>query len=240
MSGLIQKRDFPKSIDPSLLLLYGAKKAGKTTMLSELDDCLIIDTEKGAKFISGTIAEVTNLGDLRELTMHLAEEMKSGKSPYKYIAIDTINKVVDWIEEAIVIDHNNNSNSKINYFGDLAFGKGHGMVREKVNKLLDTFMHFCDCLVITGHNKLAQALSENSTLVDPQSLDLTGKLKNMIMAKCDSIGYVFREDEKLKISFEANNALEAGSRSPHLKGQTIDFSWDNIFKNNNVKQQEAA
>ena len=240
MSGLIQKRDFPKSIDPSLLLLYGAKKAGKTTMLSELDDCLIIDTEKGAQFISGTIAEVKGLSDLRELTMQLSEEMKKGQS-YKYIAIDTINKVVDWIEESIVIEHNASSNSKINYFGDLAFGKGHGMVRDRVNKMLDTFMLFCDCLIITGHNKLAQALTENSTLVDPQSLDLTGKLKNMIMAKCDSIGYVYRSDKDgLKISFEANSALEAGSRSPHLKGQTIDFKWDNIFKNKNVKKQEAA
>ena len=52
------------------------------------------------------------------------------------------------------------------------------------------------------------------------------------MAKCDSIGYVFREDEEdtLKISFKSNSALEAGSRCEHLKGKVLDFKWENIFK----------
>ena len=43
------------SINPSVLLLYGAPKVGKTTMLSQLDDCLIIDTEKGSRKLEGYI-----------------------------------------------------------------------------------------------------------------------------------------------------------------------------------------
>ena len=39
------------SINPSTLLLYGAPKVGNTTMLSQLDDCLIIDTEKGSHMV---------------------------------------------------------------------------------------------------------------------------------------------------------------------------------------------
>ena len=37
MASLIEVRKVPKSTDPGLLLLYGAKKSGKTTMLGELD-----------------------------------------------------------------------------------------------------------------------------------------------------------------------------------------------------------
>ena len=48
------------SINPSSLLLYGAPKVGKTSMLSFLDDCLIIDTEKGARMIEGYIQEVNS------------------------------------------------------------------------------------------------------------------------------------------------------------------------------------
>jgi len=106
------------------------------------------------------------------------------------------------------------------------------MVREKVNKLIDTFSKLTPHLILIGHNKLASAISDNSTIVDPASLNLTGKLKNMIMAKCDSIGYVFRDgiDDSLQVSFKANNALEAGSRCEHLKGKIIPFEWKNIFK----------
>ena len=46
------------------MLLYGPPKVGKTTMLSKLDDCLIIDTEKGAKMVEAYIADVRNRDDL--------------------------------------------------------------------------------------------------------------------------------------------------------------------------------
>ena len=41
------------STNPQLLLLYGAPKVGKTTMLSSLDDCLIVDTERSANMLEG-------------------------------------------------------------------------------------------------------------------------------------------------------------------------------------------
>ena len=69
-------------------------------------------------------------------------------------------------------------------------------------------------------------------MVEPESLDLTGKLKNMLMADCDAIGYVYRDDEKKKlmVSFQANEALEAGSRSPHLRGKEMELNWKSIYK----------
>ena len=60
---------------------------------------------------------------------------------------------------------------------------------------------------------------------------MTGKLKNVIMAGCDAIGYVYRnEKEELMVSFKANDSIEAGSRCPHLKGQEVEFKWNNIYK----------
>jgi hypothetical protein len=230
--SIITKRTQPLTVNPGLTLLYGSRKAGKTTMLGKLDDCLIVDTERGANFITGDIASMEGLTDLRDLVTHLVGEQSKGNK-YKYIALDTLNKIVEWAEEAVVYQHNQaNPGDKIIYFGDLSYGKGHALVREKIDKLIDTFITLTDHLILIGHNKLASAVNETSTLVDPASLNLTGKLKNMIMAKCDSIGYVFREDEDstLKISFKSNSALEAGSRCEHLKGKVLDFKWENIFK----------
>ena len=53
----------------------------------------------------------------------------------------------------------------------------------------------------------------------------------MIMSDCDAIGYVLREDDKLMISFKADESIEAGSRCEHLRGQCIEFNWSNIYKN---------
>tara|TARA_R100001082_G_scaffold65115_1_gene36655 strand:- start:705 stop:1379 length:675 start_codon:yes stop_codon:yes gene_type:complete len=210
------------SINPSTLLLYGAPKVGKTTMLSQLDDCLIIDTEKGSRMVEGYIQEVNSRDELIE-TLIAIKESKDVK--YKYIAIDTIDKVAEWAERRVCEEEG------VNSIADLAFGKGYGLVREKVAKTVSHFKEVAEHLIIIGHRKVAYAVTEGNPIVIPESLDLTGKLKNVIMAGCDAIGYVYRNDkEELMVSFKANDAIEAGSRCPHLKGKDVKFQWNNIYK----------
>jgi len=76
--------------------LYGAPKVGKTTALSQLDDCLIIDTEQGASMIEGYVEEANS----REELIEILKEAKDGHS-YKYVAIDTIDKIADWAEKTV-------------------------------------------------------------------------------------------------------------------------------------------
>ena len=209
------------STNPAVLLLYGAPKVGKTTMLSKLDDCLIVDTERGSRMIEGYISEVNTRDELIETLI----ELKEGKDvKYKYIALDTIDKVAEWAEKRVCEEEG------VRAIGDLAFGKGYGMVREKVTQTIDAFKEVTDHLIIIGHRKVAYAVTDGSTIVIPESIDLTGKLKNVIMSGADAIGYVYRDEDELMVSFKANDAIEAGSRCPHLKGQEVKFDWKNIYK----------
>jgi hypothetical protein len=210
------------STNPNTLLLYGAPKVGKTTMLSVLDDCLIIDTEKGSRMIEGYIEEVNS----REELINTLIDIKESKDvSYKYIAIDTIDKVAEWAEQRVCEEEG------VKAIGDLAFGKGYGLARQKVSQTLSAFKEVAEHLIIIGHRKVAYAVTDGSTIVIPESLDLTGKLKNIIMSGADAIGYVYRNDkEDLMVSFKANDAIEAGSRCAHLKGKEVKFEWKNIYK----------
>ena len=209
------------SINPQLLLMYGAPKVGKSTMLSKLDDCLIVDTERGANMLEGYIENVNNRDELIELLMQLKD---SKDVKYKYIALDTIDKVAEWAEQRVCEEEG------VRSLSDLAFGKGYGLMREKVSKTIEAFLSVTEHLIIVGHRKPAYAVTEGNPIVIPESLDMTGKLKNIIMSRCDAIGYVFREEDSLKISFQSNDAIEAGSRCEHLKGKIIDFEWNQIYK----------
>lgn len=209
------------SINPQLLLMYGAPKVGKSTMLSQLDDCLIVDTERGANMLEGYIASVNNREELLELLIQLKE---SKDVKYKYIALDTIDKIAEWAEQRVCEEEG------VRALADLAFGKGYGLMREKVSKTIEAFLGVTEHLIIVGHRKPAYAVTEGNPIVIPESLDMTGKLKNIIMSRCDAIGYVFRDEDKLKVSFQANEAIEAGSRCEHLKGKVIDFKWNQIYK----------
>jgi len=209
------------SQNPKTMLLYGAPKVGKTTALSQLNDCLIIDTEGGANMIEGYVETVNSRQDL----IKLLKEAKEGHE-FKYVALDTIDKIAVWAEKAVCEEES------VSAVQDLAFGKGFAMVREKVLNTVNILKEIFPHVIIIGHRKWARAVVDSKAIVEPESLDLTGKLKNMLMADCDAIGYVYRDDEKgkLMVSFQANEALEAGSRSPHLRGKEIELTWNNIYK----------
>ena len=208
------------STDPKIMLLYGAPKVGKTTVLSGLEGCLIVDTEQGSNMISGTIAQCSSREDL----ITLLEELIDAEENYKYIALDTIDNVADWAEYSVCKEEN------VSAVQDLPFGKGFGLVRQKVMNTIDAFAKVTDHLIIIGHRKVAYSVADGSNIVIPESLDLTGKTKNLIMSKCDAIGYVYRDEDDLRVSFKANDAIEAGSRCPHLKGNDVPFLWDEIYK----------
>ena len=209
------------SDNPKVLLLYGAPKVGKTTALSQLKDCLIIDTEQGANMIEGYVEEANS----REELINILKEAEDGHE-FKYVAIDTIDKIADWAEKTVCAEEN------VTAIADLAYGKGFALVREKVLNTVKVMKKIFPHVIIIGHRKWARAILDSKAIVEPESLDLTGKLKNMLMADCDAIGYVYRDDEtsKLMVSFKASEALEAGSRSPHLRGNEMELTWKNIYK----------
>ena len=209
------------SQNPKSLLLYGAPKVGKTTALSQITDCLIIDTEGGANMIDGYIETVKT----REELIELLQEAQKGHD-YKYVAIDTIDRIATWAEKSVCKEEN------VVGIADLPFGKGFGLVREKVLNTVSILKDIFPHVIIIGHRKWARAIVDGKSIVEPESLDLTGKLKNMLMADCDAIGYVYRDDEKdnLMVTFKVNDALEAGSRSPHLRGKEMQLKWNLIYK----------
>ena len=187
-------------------------------MLSQLDNCLIVDTEKGTNMLEAYVQEVNNR---EELIQTLKDAMEGHE--FKYIAIDTIDKVVQWAEQAVCAEY------EVASIADLTFGKGYALAREKVMNTINAFRDICEHLIIVGHRKVARAVIDGKALVEPESLDITGKLKNLIMSDCDAIGYVLREDDKLMVSFKADESVEAGSRCEHLRGKCITFKWDKIY-----------
>ncbi len=207
------------TVNPSLLTVFGQSKVGKTTMLSKLNNCLIIDTEKGTKYVDALKVSVNSSGELKQIIRALKED-----SSYNYIALDTIDNVVSWFEKDIARENN------VESFAKIPFGDGYNQVRNRVMSMIGALMECCDHIIIIGHRKKT-IIGNDSVEVNVSSLDLSGKLKNYVMAKSDAIGFVYRnEDGNLKISFEASDEIEAGTRLPHLAGKILDFKWSEIYK----------
>jgi GTPase SAR1 family protein len=209
------------TVNPSLLTVFGQSKVGKTTMLSKLNNCLIIDTEKGTKYVDALKVQVNNSAELKNMVKALKGDEGT---VYDYLALDTIDNVVSWFEKDVARDNN------VDSFAKIPFGDGYNQVRTRVMNMITALMDCCDHVIIIGHRKKT-IIGNESVEVNVSSLDLSGKLKNYVMAKSDAIGFVYRDEEgHLKISFEASDEIEAGTRLPHLAGKILDFKWSEIYK----------
>ena len=207
-----------KSINPRTLLLFGPPKVGKTTVLSQLDGCMTIDTEEGSHLLSGHFHEVNSKEELLEFYQAATEGHK-----FQYFALDTIDKLVEWTEKGVCREYS------VEHLQDLPYGRGFGLVRDKVMNNIKKLLTLVPRVIIVGHRKVASMIDVNA--IEPETLDISGKLRSMIMAHCDAVGYMFRDEETddLMVSFKGGKALEAGSRCEHLKGAIIPFNWQSIY-----------
>ena len=216
---------------PKNMIIYGAPKIGKTSVLADLDDCLIIDLEEGSDMVDALKVKVSSLKELGELGMEI---VKAGK-PYKYIAIDTISKLEEWCEaDAKVMymqtpmgktfEQKNPGASVLS----LANGGGYLYLRIAYKKWIDRLNTLADHIILVGHLK-DKMLEKKGKEVAVKDLDLTGKIKQITCAQADAVGYIFREDDKTMISFDSLDDITAGSRCAHLKGKTMPLEWSKIF-----------
>jgi hypothetical protein len=208
--------------DPGYLLIYGAPKAGKTSTIAQLDDCLIIDTERGTEYVESMKVYVDNLSEYTALSKTLAQSDKK----YSYIALDTVDNLASWVEQFIC------KQNAVATIGDMEYGKGFALVREAVVKAIMKLREFATKgIIIVGHTKRSTIIDEDhNKVIDINELNLTGKLKNELMSAADAIGFVFRENGELKISFKSgSDNTQTGSRCPHLADKILDFKWEHIF-----------
>tara|TARA_R100000544_G_scaffold29352_1_gene15717 strand:- start:278 stop:976 length:699 start_codon:yes stop_codon:yes gene_type:complete len=216
---------------PKNMIIYGPPKIGKTTMLSLLNNCLIIDLEDGSDMVDALKIKANSLAELQKIG---SEIIKAGK-PYKYVAIDTISKLEEWCEgyaKAIYkkTPMGKNFDSKNENLSVLSLpnGAGYLYLRMAYKEWMDKLNKLADHVILVGHLK-DKMLEKQGKEVAVKDLDLTGKIKQITCANADAVGYIYREGEETMISFNSMDDVTAGSRCAHLKGATMPLAWDQIF-----------
>ena len=216
---------------PKNMIIYGPPKIGKTTALSNLDGCLIIDLEQGSDMVEALKIKAKNLSELAQIGKAIINDGKS----YKYIAIDTVTKLEEWCEVEGKKIYQNTPMGK-NFDKDkkgisvlsLPNGAGYLYLRMSYKRWIERLGHLADHIILVGHLK-DKFIEKKGKEVSSKDLDLTGKIKQITCANADAIGYIYRENDETMISFDSKEDLTAGSRCEHLKGQTMPLNWSKIF-----------
>ena len=202
---LPKEKNKPKVNNPRFLILFGRPKSGKTTLLSKLDNCLIVDLEGGSEFLEALSIQARTIEDLGNISRAISEEAaKTGNKPYKYIAIDNATRLEEMCLGYAKVLYRQTPMGK-NYQGNdvrtLPNGSGYMYLQQAVRKVIDMFRDLCDNFILIGHLKDKMINKEGEELSE-MSLDLVGKLANIICGEADAVGYVYRKKNETHISLE--------------------------------------
>ena len=222
--------------NPRFLIIFGKPKAGKTTLASKLDNNLIVDLEGGSEFLEVLAVQARSVKDLGDIANAIREEIKStGKKPYKYITLDNASRLEEICLSYAATLYRQTPMGK-NYSGNdvrtLPNGSGYMYLQQAVRKVIDMFRDLCDNFILIGHLKDKMINKEGEELSE-MSLDLVGKLANIICGEADAVGYVYRKKNETHISFEGGDNSVREARAPHLRGKNIVIAESD--DNNNIK-----
>lgn len=239
-------------VNPKKIIIYGNPKVGKSTALSKLDNCLIIDVENGTNFLEALKINVLELAKKNEKSplVILKDVINSIKERnkeidgylYKYIAIDTVSALED-----IVLPLANklykNTNMGKNWTGDdvtlLANGAGYRFTRMALSMVLNELEEICDTLIILGHMK-EKLVGKGGEEMNERGLALTGQMARITASQVDAVGYIYRKDNQTIVDFTATESLVCGGRCDHLinkkvvliesdEDNNIKVNWSEIF-----------
>jgi len=224
-------------VNPKRLLVYSKPKTGKTTAFAGLDDNLLIDLENGADYVEAMKLKVNSLKELYDA----GKAIKEAGKPYKYITIDTVTALEEMIMPLAVKLYKNTSMGK-SYDGDnvlsLPNGAGYLYIRQAFFQVLDFIDTLAPHIILSGHIKDKQ-VDDKGEMVMAANIDLTGKIKSLICANADTIGYMFRKGDKTILSFKTNEEVTCGARPEHLRNEeivisemidgVIKTSWEKVF-----------
>ena len=236
-----------KTSNPKNLIIFGLPKVGKTTILSKLPKCLIIDLENGTDYVESFSIKANNYGQL----FQIAQELKKNPGQFDFVAIDTITAL-----GYIVLPYANKLYREtpmgINFDPQshilkLPNGAGYLYVREAMQNVINWFEKVVPNVILVGHVK-EKSFNEQGTELNVKDLDVTGKLGRILSASSDAICYIYRDIEtgELLGNFGEDNSVLTGARMPHLSGKTIVLSkkdketgeviafWKNIYPSLNA------
>lgn len=213
---------------PANLIIFSKPKTGKTTLIAQLENCLILDLESGTKYVEAMKIEANSIAEIKAIGSAILADNK----PYDYIAVDTITKLEDLcipyaedLYSRTPMGKNWFTSGKAQYGTILSLpnGAGYPYLREAFTKVVNYISTWAPRIILLGHVK-DTVLEKNGAEFNSLDLDLTGKLKRITASNSDSIGYLYRKGNQNILSFKTTDEIACGARPTHLSNKEIILS----------------
>lgn len=259
VTELPTKRSVVQQYNPKLIILFGKPKVGKSTLMASIDNNLIVDLDDGYRSLSVMNVVVKDVNDYFQVKKLLEAKQKEleGKKPYKFITLDNSTRIEELAlgyaahiyrtttpmgasfgvmkdaKNQIIKDKNNkpvyDPKADVRL---LPNGAGYTYLRKAVKEMIEMFVPYCDTLILVAHVK-DKMINRNGTDITELSVDLGGKLGDIICGLADAVGLIYREGKNTILSFEGGDGTIKEARPLHLRGKSFVVATSD--ENNEVK-----
>ena len=93
-------------------------------------------------------------------------------------------------------------------------GSGYLYLRQAVRKVIDMLKSLCDTFILIAHVR-EKMINKDGEELSEMSIDLTGKLGDILCGEADAIGYVYRKKNETIVSFEGGENTIREARAQH-------------------------
>ena len=223
----IKPHKVSRDLSGYITFVYGPPKTGKTTLASQMPDCLILAFERGYNALPGVIAQdVNSWGEMKQIYRELKKP--EVQAVYKTIAVDTVDIAADLCQKYIC------SQLGIEQMGDGGWGTNSWTRYKK------EFEEVFRGLTMMGYAVVFISHATRSPIKDAAGKEIGEEIKPSIQSSAlkiienmtDLYGYAFgaaNEDGttsmKLMLRSPANSGISCGSRFKNI-APVIDFTYD--------------
>jgi len=239
---------------PKNCIIFSKPKCGKTSLLAQLPNWLILDLEEGTDYVDCMAVKAKTVDDIKKI----GTAIKEAGNPYAGIAIDTATALEEICIPYAEVLYSRTSMGK-NWFKanlegtaladdsgkkiygsilNMPNGAGYPYLREAFTKMIDYIKTWAPRTILVGHVKDV-LLEKNGVEFNALDLDLTGKIKRITAAHSDAIGYMYRKGNQNILSFKTTDEVGCGARPDHLRNAEIVISemvddklvthWDKVY-----------
>ena len=206
------------------LLIYGAPKTGKTTLLAQLPHSLILAFEPGTNALNNAYVQpIGKWTDFKSVLRQLRDADIQEK--FHFIGIDTADIAYEMCERYICIQNN------VTELGEIPWGKGYSSCKKEFADAFNEIARLGYGLCFVSHEaekKFKNEKGEDYTQLCPALPERPYQIINKFV---DIIGYIryVREGEKNTpyLFLRGDDRFLAGSRFKYITPRVV-FSYDNL------------
>lgn len=189
------------SLQDFIILLYGEKKIGKTTLTAQFDKTLHLMFEPGGKALAIYQRNINSWSEFKQYVKLLISDKQ-----YHTVTIDTVdiayNMCLDYICEKHVIDHPQ----------DEGYGKGWKWVRDEFTKEIFKLAKSGKGLILISHSKEEEVEKRSGGKYHKIAPTASGQARDILEGMVDIWCYYGYDEEDRYLWIQGNDHIGAGHR----------------------------